>query len=332
MTTNIWNMLTSYYITSPAWLILTILALIYILYTLNRSGRQKMLLCALFAILTVLNEVSYALLVRLFDAASYYRFLWTIPYVMVVAYALVHLMRQLWRKKEWGIAVLLALSLVVVLRFSQGDYLQRVLGSVPQNKYQVVNDMPQIRDILDEERAQDHTDAEPVIAAPSAVMLQYQTIDAGCEMVTDRVVYLYVRAIFTTAADASERIADGYLLSTICEDMVQVDVTEARAAIDRQGVDYMIVKTEGNLQEYMTSLDCSLVGTTTQYEVYHVDDVATDSQITGVNGAEDMDDATSYVRTVDVDEVAAIKSELGITEDVIEIDLGGGRYDDSSYG
>ena len=88
--TNIWNMITSYYISSPVWMVLTIVAIIYIAICSDKTMRKKLILCIVFSVLCVLNEVSYHILTKLFDSASYYRFLWVIPYGMVVAYALTH--------------------------------------------------------------------------------------------------------------------------------------------------------------------------------------------------------------------------------------------------
>ena len=150
---NIWNMITTYYITSPVWLVLFIVAVLYIILSSNQDARRKFLLCILFAILFILNEVSYHVLTKIFDKASYYLFLWVVPYGMIVAYALMHsTMGIVEGKKTRGIklrGLLLIVGVVSILYVTQGNYIDRLKSDFPQNKYLVADDILEINAILD---------------------------------------------------------------------------------------------------------------------------------------------------------------------------------------
>lgn len=304
MVGNIWNVITTYYISSPIWLMLTVLAIIYIIYTSKRTTRRRIIMCSLFAILIILNEGSYRVLTRIFDAASYYRFLWVMPYIMIVAVALLRCLQRLWNKKEKVVAILLVVSLVGTLYMSQGDYFRRMKDNMPQNKYLVANDMLQLRDVLQSEKDQGKTSAEPVLACPQMVMLQYQTIDARCQVLTDRNLYLTVRGYGEDLTQKDQRTQDAYLLSTICEDGETPDVQTVREIMERQGVNYLIVNSNAELSDYMENLGCVWAGQTDTYTVYR------------------YDGKLSCERTTDATQVAAIKEHYSIHEDEIELDLG----------
>ena len=304
---NIWNMITTYYITSPVWLVLSIVAILYIILSSNKDVRRKLLLCVLFAVLFILNEVSYHVLTKIFDQASYYRFLWVVPYGMIVAYALMHSTLSIIdgkKTKETKLrGLLLIVGVVSILYVTQGNYFERLKNDFPQNKYLVADDILEINAILDRERVLGACETEPTIACSKEVMMQYQTVDAGCIVSTSRVIYLQVRDYGADVSELATVLKDGYLLSTICEDNAQPDVIDAKAAILRQQVDYLIVHANAGMEGYMESLDCSLVGTTQSYLIYHYN-------------------YPWYDKVTDEAAITSMKEMMAIQEDEIVVDLG----------
>lgn len=305
--TNIWNMITSYYISSPVWMVLTIVAIIYIAICSDKTMRKKLILCIAFSVLCVLNEVSYHILTKLFDSASYYRFLWVIPYGMVVAYALIHCVLSIVNGKNTRQAKLLSILLigliVSVLYVTQGNYIARLKSDFPQNKYLVSDDILEMKAVLNQERATGNCEEEPTIACPRNVMMEYQTVDAGCIISTSRVIYLNIREYGVDVSEFSQVFKDGYLLSTICEDNAQPDVLEAKAAIVRQQIDYMVVNANAGMEEYMESLDFTLAGVTQSYLVYRYN-------------------FPWWRKAESQDEIESIKEAISISEDDIIVDIG----------
>lgn len=305
--TNIWNMITSYYISSPVWMVLTIVAIIYIAICSDKTMRKKLILCIAFSVLCVLNEVSYHILTKLFDSASYYRFLWVIPYGMVVAYALTHCVLSIVNGKNTRQAKLLSILLigliVSVLYVTQGNYIVRLKSDFPQNKYLVSDDILEMKAVLNQERATGNCEEEPTIACPRNVMMEYQTVDAGCIISTSRVIYLNIREYGVDVSEFSQVFKDGYLLSTICEDNAQPDVLKAKAAIVRQQIDYMVVNANAGMEEYMESLDFTLAGVTQSYLVYRYN-------------------FPWWRKAESQDEIESIKEAISISEDDIIVDIG----------
>lgn len=304
---NIWNMITSYYISSPIWMVLSIVAIIYIVICSDKAARKKLTLCIVFSVLCVLNEVSYHILTKFFDSASYYRFLWVVPYGMLVAYALTHCVLSIVNGKNTRQAKLLSILLVglivSVLYVTQGNYIVRLKSDFPQNKYLVSDDILEMKAVLNEERAIGNCEEEPTIACPRNVMMEYQTVDAGCIISTSRIIYLNIREYGVDVSELSQVFKDGYLLSTICEDSAQPDVLEAKAAIVRQQIDYMVVNANAGMEEYMESLDFTLAGTTRSYLVYRYN-------------------FPWWSKAKSQDEIESIKEAMSIIEDDITVDIG----------
>lgn len=277
---SIWNVIAGSYITSPVWLKLSILAVVYLVIRAGRPARKKILLCTLFAILVVLNDLSYRFLVNIMDVASYYRFLWVFPYGMIVAYAIMQLyvdFKNTIEEREGGKrlvlsgAVLLFGIVFVMFFYTQGNYISRLKNERPSNEYLVYEDVLDAKKIIDSERQKGMIADTPVIAGPYIIMLQYQTIDADCVMPTDRIVYLQIRTQGWDVNQAGPDYQDRLLLSTICENNAQPDVRDARGAVDRLGVDYMMVHVGTQMEEYMESLGCTLVDQTASLLVYRVE-------------------------------------------------------------
>lgn len=269
--TNIKDVITTYYITTPLWLAMTGIALLYLLIRLDKSGVKKMLLIVFFFIVVILNDVSYKYLTKVVDPASYYRFLWVIPNVMLIAYALMRIfldIKEKDKRKKAGFALGLLGLFFAALYFTQSNYYLRLQAEKPQNMELISGDIWEVKAMIDGDREQEAPAELPVLAVPQMVMLQYQTVDPGCIVSTNRVVYLQIREKGQTKRLKSQKYQDKYLLSTICQDSSQPEIDEAKKAIERQKIDYMIVQTAGGMENYMESLGGSLLGKTAFYEVY----------------------------------------------------------------
>ena len=281
---NIWNMITTSYITSPVWLILTAASLIYLIMRGGREMRKKSLLIMLFSLLIFFNEFSYHFLTNFFDVVSYYRFLWIIPYGMVVAYAGMRMVLDIFdmmpgkstshgkeKRITTALTVFLCISFIGILFVTQGNYVRYLKENPPQNKYLVSDDVLQVKWLLDQEHVAGRAEEIPVLACDKSLMLQYQTIDAGCIVSTNRVVYLTYREQENKAIQQLQAYQDKYLLSTICEDNAKPDVMKVKTALIREEIDYIIVHDGAGMEGYMESLDCALVGQTMSYRIYRVD-------------------------------------------------------------
>lgn len=272
---SVWGIFTNNYITSPVWLVLTVASLIYLVVRSASEMRKKFLLIVFLSLLTIFNDFGLHFLAKMFNMSAYYRFFWLLPYGMVVAYAVMRIILDIYdmssdesifhevgKRNKTAVILFICISLGGILFVTQENYIRNLKNAFPTNQYQVSDDVLQVKWLLDKERAVGRAEELPVLACDLMLMMQYQTIDAGCIIVTNRDLYL----------DFKTAYPDKWLLSTICEDNAQPDVMQAKAALIREEVDYIIVHAGAGMEGYMESLDCSLVGQTTSYLLYRVND------------------------------------------------------------
>ena len=272
MNFKIWEMIRTYYITTDFWLLLTIVSFLYLLIRVERPVRKKLFLIVAFSVVFLLNDVSYLVLTKIFEQASYYRFLWVVPYGMMIAYTIMRCILDILEKsntlKSKAMVVLLLFFAISLFKITNTNYIVQMQSNFPQNKYLVSDDMLQIKNIIDLEKQEGKCGSEPVLACPRDVMMQYQTIDAGCIVSTGRDVYLQIRDYGEDINTLSQDRKDKYILSTVCEDNMQSDPVEVTAAVEREHVNYMIVRVGVGLEEYMETLGFSFVGQSQNYLVY----------------------------------------------------------------
>lgn len=304
MTSNIWNMIETYYITSPAWLVLSILSLVYIFYVASKDSRKKIAGCVVLSVIVLLNDFSYSILTKLFDSASYYRFLWCFPYVMIVAMAMLLCLRRLKGRKEPVVALVFILAITGVMVFTQGNMVSRLRINMPQNKYEVERDIIELREILVQDKQCDTGEEKgKVIACPEAIMLQYQTIDAESIVVTSRNIYLNIRNYGMDLKQCDQATQDAYLLSTVCQDNAKPEQQEVWDAMQRLQVNYMVVHIDADMEGYLESLGCKKIGQTTSYLVYR------------------YDACNKFAKANSLQDVNVIKETIGLNEDIVDLDL-----------
>lgn len=265
-------MITTLYITSPVWLLLTVIAMIYLIVRLRKEPRKLLLLCGgVFAVL-ILNDISYGILSKLFDPASYYRFLWVIPYGMLIAYVLLRICIDIAQceKMAKGLRQLLVLAILCgffgMLYQTQDNFGMRWYSQHPWNEYVAEPDVVQLAEIMEKEKENFPKDTMPRLATPQIIMLQYQTIDGACIVSTDRVVYLQIRRDGQDPGVFGEQYYDKFLLSQVCEDGICPDKELVKGALEREQIDIMIVRK--GMEDYMEVLGGKQIGTTDSFAVY----------------------------------------------------------------
>lgn len=272
-------MIRTYYLMTPVWLVLSLLALVYLVLRSSKEMKSKLLLCGAFSILLILNEFSYRFLIKIFNQASYYRFLWVVPYAFLIAWGLARLVFDIrdgfgesngsfsGREKRQRLlaAVMIPLAFFCMLGTTLGNYESRLKNNYPQNEYLVEDDILEVKELMQKERQEGYAPKIPVMAYPREFALQYQTCDAACITVTHREIYL-------NGFDYSqpETASPACLLAAVCTDNVLLDVKLIRRALEELQVEYMVVHANAGMEDYMEQLDCTLAGQTTTCLLYRV--------------------------------------------------------------
>lgn len=145
------------------------------------------------------------------------------------------------KKHRKILSVLSIVLFVSILFLIQGNYVEKIKANYWQRKYGVPQDIMKIRVALNNERATGYCEANPTIACPEEVMIQYQKVD------------------------------EDSILIPIGVDNTRPDVIDAKVEIIRQQIDYVIVPVESGIEEYLEAIDCTLICTTNSYQIYRYD-------------------------------------------------------------
>lgn len=112
---------------------------------LEKEQQKRVIFSLVIIILTILNPISFEIIGKKIGyTAEYYRFLWVIPFELLLAYFVYEAMRQLENIKQRLILVLIICALVLLQSVNVEEL------RLPENAYQISNDVIEVSDILDE--------------------------------------------------------------------------------------------------------------------------------------------------------------------------------------
>lgn len=212
-------------------IVVFLLAVLYILKKSNQKQRKYLIAIAVMAVLLVFNGITFAIVKRLGEDTTYYRFFWICPVVLASAYLVVELFFEKAVKRQQKVCLLLVFAVMLL-----GNYGQSFNGwsNIPFNVYQIDDDIVQLGDLLAEYTGGERTIllAEDDIAShireynadiisnPDGLYYLDEIINGGQANYAARIVMLYMD--FNKAeyiAVAKEKIGTNRLFLSIgCEE------------------------------------------------------------------------------------------------------------------
>ncbi len=280
------------------WVVLFVISVLYILWRIRPENRKKMLLTILLVGVFLYNGLTFRLLSHFVtETDSFYRFFWLIPITLVCAYAFV----LFWTGKQnrivkSAISCMIAVALVVA-----GDsYFDYSKTQSIENPYLMPDDVLGIATMI----AGDKEEDMPTIAMPMKFELVYRTYDASAIMGIGRAPYAYFSSNGYEAVAQTGHYLQESRLARLVENGEKQDVLMVKSAIIDKEIDYLIINNHMGLEDYMTLLDCTLVGSAKDYSLYRVN-------------------YNSYDKVTKKEEVQKIKDAMGISEDEETVELEG---------
>ena len=282
------------------WVVVFVISVLYILWRIRPENRKKMLLTILLVGVFLYNGLTFRLLSHFVtETDSFYRFFWLIPITLVCAYAFV----LFWTGKQnrivkSAISCMIAVALVVA-----GDsYFDYSKTQSIENPYLMPDDVLEIATMI----AGDKEEDMPTIAMPMKFELVYRTYDASAIMGIGRAPYAYFSSNGYEAVAQTGHYLQESRLARLVENGEKQDVLMVKSAIIDKEIDYLIINNHMGLEDYMTLLDCTLVGLAKDYSLYRVN-------------------YNSYDKVTKKEEVQKIKDAMGISEDE-ETSISNTRY------
>lgn len=207
----------------------------------HKQGRTYILLC-LLAGGFIFNDFIYSYVVKKGEAATFYRFLWCIPLIVISAVTIVYVFNKITDK--WN--RVLGFGVIIIVGLTVGNIQWNDLMKFPENIYQMPQDMVDVADMIDADRAGKYP----------AVVLADNTIMYG------------IREYNANIQEVLEGDTD-YLELMLQNDDCNMQGILVKAVVRNSKIDYIVLKKENNkAKKLLVSGGASYIGETDQYAVF----------------------------------------------------------------
>lgn len=226
----------------------------------SETRRKRLVFIFILGILFVFNEISLKIIGKFTDVSTYYRFIWAIPILPVIAWAGTKAVTE--RKKLWEKAAVFVL-LGFLLFSARSTFLTEGSVRIPENIYNLSNDVIAVCDIIEKDKDKEHPvvifDFECQMAArqydPSLVWgisrKAYQDYD-------DTEGYENVRRRYRAEKALIHAVNHG----------IKNEKKRLSRALRKKNIDYIVTLNVYEMDDYLAQIGYELVGHTESRSVY----------------------------------------------------------------
>lgn len=234
----------SLYITNNILFIVFLIAAIYILKKSSQKQQKYFIAVAVTAIVFIFNGITFAVVKRLGEDTTYYRFFWICPIVLASAYLMIELFFEKAVTKIQKFGLLVIFGVMVFVNYGQSFHGWTTL---PSNIYQIEDDIVQLGDMIDE-----HTGGERTILLVNDYIASHiREYNANIIINPDGKYYL-------------DEIING--------DNINYSARDAMMFVDSNMAEYIAIEKEKiGTNRLFYSIGCEKIGETDNFNVYHYD-------------------------------------------------------------
>lgn len=246
---------------TPWWLVAFVVSSIYIFYKSNKRMRLIEMIYLIVSIVCVYNGVVKTQVYdRLIGEASYYRFFWMIPFLILCGYAVTLF---LWEEKGRFVRIICILVFFGVLFVTSGEL---VTGSHDtSNIYLVPTDVMQLAEII----ASDTQEDMPVIAMSNEMERSYRSYEPNARMGIGRKAQIkFEREGYEIEVD--DKYAAKLALAKVVLGVGQVNPVEFLLATKMEQIQYITILKNSYGIDLANELGFLCIGETENYQVYRV--------------------------------------------------------------
>ncbi len=234
--------------------------IIYVFCHGNGNGRKRLLFLLMLGILFLFNDLSLRVMGKLTDISTYYRFLWAIPILPLIAWAGTKTVME--RRKFWERAVVVVL-LLALFRGGMSSFLTKDSLRMPANLYNLSEDVMRVCDIIEQDKQKE----QPVVA-----------FDLECQMMARLYNPSLVWGISRRAYQEHDN-AEGYedvkkswraqksMIRAVNHGMKD-DAERLSRALERKQVDYIVTLNVYEMGDYLAGMGYGLVDSTGNRSIY----------------------------------------------------------------
>lgn len=225
----------------------------------NSKDKKVFLWIILLSLLGLYNDVSMKILGKLTDHATFYRFLWAVPVIFVIAFCAVDIFT-----KAKNITAKLAVAGIVVLMFAlmENSYVNIERLQYPGSMEKIPQDIKTICAVIDEHK----TVENPVCVFDQAAQLMVRTENPSIVWAVSRESYLYFQQYGYD--NGSKRYRHSETLLKVADSGMQVKKKKLRKALKKKNVEFMAIKKEYDMDAYLKKVGLTPVGESDNYIIY----------------------------------------------------------------
>ena len=246
-----------------SWLIGIFLAvLIFFLASLKGKNKKYVIYFVVCGIM-IYNPIFYGLIKQLGGRAEYYRFLWLMPIVPMLSAGGVLAVKEGKNKKEKAVMFLLG---ILVLFFAGKTYLTQSNMLPSENIYKIPDETIAVSELIEEQKKEPYV----TVAVDAQTELTLRQYDASFTYGISRETYLQGFVEPERWNELGEKGTEEQMLMWMVNRGETFDISAMKNAVSDLGIDYIVVKSEYVLDNYLKEIDFELIGSTDHYSVYSV--------------------------------------------------------------
>lgn len=236
-----------------------LICLIYGFCSGRESGRKRVLLMFLLSVLFVFNNLSIKLLGKVTDPATFYRFIWAVPILPLIAWAGVKAVYS--REKRWERAAVLGLMFCVFWS-GRSSFVTEGTIRVPENVYNIPEDVIQVCQVID----RDKKEQSPVVIFDYECQMWARLYDPSLVWGIRRNAYQFHNDM--EGYENAGKYKHEKIMIHAVNYGVKGEQEKLSKALDKKDVDYIVTPTEFQMDAYLEEVGYQLVDTAGRRSVY----------------------------------------------------------------
>ncbi len=231
-------------------------ALMYLFIKSDRMVKRDLLIAMLAAVILVFNDLMFKAASKVVGSETYYRFLWMVPVVIVLAYTVVDLFIRQKGKLRKTLVLVLAGAL---LWFGGSPCIDAESFRTPSRVRYLNTDVIEVCDIIEADSETEHMR----VAVPYELVLSMRLYDSNITNFISRETYLSAGQLKSTNSRTVRQRRAYKLVNG-----KKMKAKRVRNLMKKGHIAYIVIQTQYEMDNLMLRAGCTIVGRTGRYTIY----------------------------------------------------------------
>lgn len=240
-------------------IVLFLVCIISLLSNLKKKDVSYIIWVLLLSLFLIFNEISLKFLGIFTDDATFYRFLWAVPVLFVIAYGFVMMFSKLSGKVVKVSVVLLCL---LMFGLCTDSYLTKESITYPGTTEKIPGDVKVICEIINKNKQSER----PRCVFDLSILMMVRSEEPSIVWGVTRQQYLEIIEMGYDREDSRYPKIEN--LVKVVNDGIQVPKRKLRHTLNKRKIEFLVVKKEFQMTEYFKAMGIPAVGESDNYVVY----------------------------------------------------------------